>query len=254
MRRKAPQGGGPRRVVVTLGANSWYGRGVHRMLDAVDALSPRVGFEGWVEGYPDGAPAHEENPYAFKTWVINRAADAGAEVLLWLDAACYPVKPLEEVFEIVEADGYFLCDNGFACGQWCADAALGPLGVTRAEVNAIPEVVTYAVGLDLRRPEIRGLLAEWHRHSLAGTFRGAHANKIALGAMAGWGMAHKSVGAVSDDPAVLGHRHDQTVMSVLAHRRGLTKLWGRPYPVAYYEAGADPDPRTVVLNRGQCET
>ncbi len=236
------------RCVVTLGAGNWYARGVARLREGMVHSGGVADLLGWADCYPAGAPEHDESPYAFKTWALNAAADRGYRYLLWLDAACYPVKSLGPVFDIVAADGYFFCENGFACGQWCSDRALRPLGVTREEVMALSEITSYAVGLDVYRPEIKVLLDEWHRHSLAGTFRGAHTNSSAPSRPE---MIHRSIGHVSDDPRVLGHRHDQTALSVLAHKAGLAKRWGRPYPVDYLQAGRDPDPRTVILNHGR---
>ena len=52
---------------------------------------------------------------------------------------------------------------------------------------------------------------------------------------------------MSTDQSVKGHRHDQTVLSVLAHRLKMDKLVERPRFTAY--AGFETE-ETVLVNLG----
>lgn len=203
----------------------------------------------WRDTLPLGAPADHEAPilaYCAKPWAMRSAWQAGADLLLWLDAACMAIKPLDTLWDHIAEKGYYCQDNGWNTGEWCADHALATLGVKREEVMVMPEISTMALGLDMRREDCRSFLEEWCRLAADGkTFVGAHTNDI--GPAAARGVAYRSVAHVSDDPRVMGHRHDQTAASVLAHRRCWWRT-PRPYFVGY--ASEPTNDSTLILNRG----
>jgi hypothetical protein len=61
------------------------------------------------------------------------------------------------------------------------------------------------------------------------------------------GHKGRNVGFVSADPRVKGHRHDQTALSILAHRIGMDELIDRPKFTAYL--GSETE-ETVLVNQG----
>jgi hypothetical protein len=131
------------------------------------------------------------------------------------------VRRLKPLFEQIEAQGYLLFQNGDRrVGEWASDAALARLGLSRDEAMTIPEVNASALGLDLRHPLAQAFLERWHeeaRHGLA--FRGVEepVRTEAEYEAVKWNKAHR----VSTDARVRGHRHDQSVAGILAHRLGM---------------------------------
>lgn len=203
----------------------------------------------WVNAFPAGAPTSHPLPYAAycaKPFAMREAQAAGHDLVLWVDSACYAIKPLDDLWKHIDEHGYYVQDNGWNVGQWCADHALPALMLSREEAMLIPEISTMVVGLDLRRQECQKFLALWTY--LAGdgrTFIGEHANDH--GQAITTGVPTRTVGHVSDDPRVLGHRHDQTAASVLAYRAG----WSRTPRGQFVDYFAEhQDERTVLVNRG----
>lgn len=77
-----------------------------------------VGFEGGIYyrigGYP--TPTGEELkycgvPYAFKPLMVEEAFNLGYERVLWLDTSVWPMQKVDDLFEVIEKEG-FLFDTG----------------------------------------------------------------------------------------------------------------------------------------------
>jgi len=156
---------------------------------------------------PPGSPEHADVPYAFKAHALVAADRAGADLVLWLDAAIKPVGSLEPIWKQIEEQGYWFTGNDAGpVGHWCCDAALPLLGVTREEACSMDEVTTCAFGLNLKSDIGKAFLAEFMLLAQNGAFRGPWKNIN---------------GEASTDPRVRGHRHDQTAASVIANRLGM---------------------------------
>lgn len=196
----------------------------------------------------DGAPKGITLPwlaYCAKPFAVRQAAKSH-DVVVWIDASCRLIADPGPLLYSIAEHGYYVQDNGFKMGQWCSDPALKTLGIAREDSMQIPEISTMVLGLDLRRGDSRSFLDEWCDLAADGvTFMADHTNDI--GPAESIGLSQRSVGHVSDDPRVYGHRHDQTAASVLAWRRGWAMI-PRPTFADYFSE--TPDPRTVIVNRG----
>lgn len=192
-----------KRVIVNV-AQGHYARGQERLRSRiVDA-----DFLAWTDAMPPGSPSHEDTPYAFKPFALAEARRRGYDLALWADASILPAGPLGELWAHLEREGYWFCNNGWNTGQWCADSALAPLGITREESFDIPHLVAAAMGFNLHNLRTLEFIYLWLDHARDGrSFRGPMRNDR---------------GEASPDPRVRGHRCDQTVASVLAWRLGMT--------------------------------
>lgn len=224
---------------------------------ALERLAARLrgmGFAGelllWRPGeMPPGCPAHMDVPFGFKTFALDEARRRGFGPTLWLDSACLPVRPLEPLFAAIARDGYLVYRHGRErVGEWASDAALAWFGLDREAALAIPEVMGAAIGLDLGSTTGSAFLDAWHAAALAAVpFRGV-AERLETRAdyqAVKWNRD----GRVSADPRVRGHRHDQTVAGILAHRFGFTLA---PRAVHSYRPGRRliPPSARLVLERG----
>jgi hypothetical protein len=214
---------GPTTGVLSLATNHRrFPEGLARLRKSVARSGFTGQFLGWPPGaFPDDCPAHADIPFAFKPFCFVEARRSGLDLALWLDAACIVVRSLKPLFQQIEAHGYVLFQNSnHRVGAWTSDAALARLGLSRDEAMTIPEVNASALGLDLRHPLAQAFLERWHeeaRHGLA--FRGVE-ESVRTDAdykAVKWNKAHR----VSRDARVRGHRHDQSVAGILAHRLGM---------------------------------
>jgi hypothetical protein len=205
-----------KRLIVTVGTGR-YARGVERLKRL--ATDPVM---AWTTALPQGSISHHGMPYHFKAVALRTARESGAELVLWLDASIKPVKPLDALWQLIETQGYWLSKNWWPNGEWCSDAALPLLGITREEVFQQHHVIAGAIGLNLKSEIGNKFLDEYIRLSENGSFRGPWKNVR---------------GEASSDPRVRGHRHDQTAASVIAARLGM-ELTTPPAWIAYMDHGS----------------
>lgn len=198
----------------------------------------RQGYEGDFLFYGDShqldCPSHQQAPYAFKPHAMKVAADRGYRLLLWCDASVYPTKPMEQIFQLIADTGYLFHMCGFKAGQWCSDAALKTLAVSRDEAMQMEQLVGGCQGLDMQYGPAREYLNRWYELSRDGvTFQGDWTNNRQQ---------------VSADPRVRGHRHDQVVGSILAYQLGMTPF--RTRLVLYDDKhNREPGPETLFMVR-----
>ena len=213
-RRVADPGRPPTRRILATAASAAYFRWVLTLVSTLDAHSPDSvdAIEVWDLGlaphqrallasmrgvtvrryppasewpYPDWlAPTH----FAWKPYAVAHAGRCG-DAVLYLDAGTAVAGRLGPVFELIEHDGVFVTENyGHANRDWTSEACRQAMACTPDDLDA-PQVQAGFLGFRLGPDQ--QLLADWVTWS---TERDAF------------------VGSYLD------HRHDQTVLSVLAHR------------------------------------
>lgn len=157
-----------------------------------------------------GAPAHEENPYAFKIYCIQRAIEAGYEQILWLDSSCFAVAPVQPVFDEIEKDGFIFQDSGHWLGNWANDQTLAYFGLNRDEAMNMRMIGNAGfLGLNARPSKPMFFFQQWKQAMLDGMFKGA------------WNNNEKTE---SQDERCFGARHDMGCSSALVHQLGLAHL------------------------------
>ena len=213
------------RAVVSV-ATGRYIPGLLRLRATVEGQAK---FFGWEDLLPGGSPSHIDKPYAFKAFALDFAARQGAKVLLWADASILPIKPLEELFDRIERDGYWISNNGWTNYEWTADQAYAALGISREANRLIPHVVATTFGVSFKNAIGRAIFDMYHSLALGNAFVGPWANKNHPD-YAGRQVDHRCAPCGPAD--VRGHRHDQTALSVVAHRVGAV-LTNAPEIFAY---------------------
>jgi len=93
--------------------------------------------------------------------------------------------------------------NVDSMGIWCADSALTLLGVTREESFNIPMCEGLICGFNFNYSETHEIWDYYWEQANNGAFKGF------------W---FRRDGFVSDNPKVLGHRHDMPALSVACNR------------------------------------
>ena len=181
---------------------------------------------------PSDCPSHLDVPFAFKAYAILAAIRAGFTSVLWADVSVVAVRSISPLWAKTEDDGYWLTDNGnWNCGQWACDTALPLLGVDREEAFRIPMISGAAFALNFEKEVAFDFFLRYMAAARDGAFAGPFEN---------------SENEASADPRVLGHRHDQTAASVIAHSLGmaLTKQ-----PCIFAEVAVPTGDTVLVVER-----
>lgn len=208
-----------------------------RLQDRLVATFKAKGYTGDFQMYrstdqlPEGCPQHIHGeravPYAFKAYALRQAWENGYDMALWADSSIYAIRNPQEAFDCIAKDGYWLLNCGFCTGQWCSDAALVTLDVTREDLFSPqgdqpnwPHLMASTMGLDFRKHNChaQAFLQQYFAFANDGvTFRGIPLDSpIAI--QKTWGNAGDEMSA---DVRVRGHRHDQTAASVIAWKLGM---------------------------------
>ena len=183
----------PRRAIINVASGRWYPAGQRRLVDSLESFGDTSDRLLWTNRLPKHSPAHSDDPYAFKVFAFLAALMNGYDQCLWLDSSVMLCKPLDQIWDWVDADGYCFGNDGWFVGQWCNDSGLETMGLTRDEAWKVPLMDGKLIGLDLNSKIGMDFLRGWKDYLDQGVFRG------------GW-----------ED-----HRHDITAGSVVAHRLGM---------------------------------
>jgi hypothetical protein len=155
-----------------------------------------------------GFVSHDVIPYAFKVESMRRALHL-TDTVLWVDAPVYPsgFLGLESLFEHIKAKGYLFKDSGFRNSAWCNDRSLAAFGFTRDEAEQQKHVETCILGVSVSHPMGRLVWNEFSGNT--DLFKGSWIN---------------SNERESRDIRCQGHRHDQSVISLIAAKYHLEVL------------------------------
>ncbi len=223
-------------VVVNVAVGGWYPRGQRRLERTLNRHSPEVPLLKWTNEFPPGSPTHEASPYAFKFHAIRIAKENGHDVVLWLDSAIAVMKPIDPILEYIDKTGWYFQYNGWKVGQWCHDAALERLGLTRDEAMEMTDLMGCIVGLDFRNDKANAFLDTMIEMGNDGNiFPGPWNNND---------------GSCSSDPRVLGHRHDQTAMSVVTARMGVHWIDSDKSKMVYASPDSEVADHVLFVNQG----
>ena len=190
-----------------------FARGLRRLRHGLTQHGYRGEIITWDREYPADSPTVAQAHCAFKPYCFAEARRRGHRYVLWLDASVVIKRPLAPLFERIARDGYLFFTESHSVGEYCKDAALQPLGITREESFRLPSCWGCAMGLDVESPCGAEFLRRWM--ALAGdgvTFPGPKWSGVR-----GWPRA------ASLDARVKGHRFDQTAASVVAIKLGMSR-------------------------------
>ena len=223
------------RTIVNVATDSWV-RGQRRLMDKceefgepirrwTDIFPPKCP-PHWMRGFLAGKTEHECRPYAFKAYALEEARCQGIGTLLWLDASVVPLKPLTPIWERIERNGYWILQNGWTNDQWTAEDAYQdlfpglPLEWAIEQNRHFAHVVGTVFGLDTTKPLGSVFLSEYFRlasetRAFCGPWQNSNAPSVAK-------RNQDRRAGPCGPPTVLGHRHDQTAMSVIAHNLHMT--------------------------------
>jgi hypothetical protein len=203
------------------------GRGNYlKQLARLELSLKSVGYDGNFKGINDyghiRSKLHSEVPYQFKPKSIQKAREEFGGVILWCDSPVYAKSNIDHAFAYIKEHGVMLFDNiGFTIGDYTSDACLSQHGMTREESFQIPMVMAACMGFDFDNPKAVELFDKYNLASDDG-----------VSYMGSWSNANCEV---SNDMRVQGTRHDQSVISILAHQMNIPLIKGNETFFMYQE-------------------
>lgn len=165
-----------------------------------------VGFDGDFLGFTSyeeiECEPHGVIPYKFKPFSIQKAIDLGYDQILWCDSPVYAIKPLDQVFEHIRLSDYLLFNNiGFSLGDFSSDRQLDYFNITRSNAWDIQQIMACVMGFNATNKDVLTWFNIYKNVS----------DELYPGEWDNDDLTE------SKDRRVRGSRHDQSVMSCIAH-------------------------------------
>lgn len=181
-----------------------------------------------------GAPKHEDNPYAFKIYAIEKAFEMGYRQILWLDSSVFAIKNLTPIFDEIEKNGFIFQEAGHYLGNWSSDKQLEYFGITRNEAMEMPMIGNAGfLGLNFTKRICCLFFDQWRYSMLDGMFKGNWTNEN---------------NSESSDERVKGCRHDMVCSSAIMHNLNIQDIMKKGDEWLEYAApGTLPKNETILL-------
>ena len=198
------------------------------------------GYQGDVILFNDfnqvGSKVHLEVPYQFKVYAIDKARQMGYDVVLYCDASLYAIKDVMPVIYHIIEKGYLLEYCGFKAGQYSTDLCLNEFGLTRDDAMNIKLHSAGFTGLNFKNEKAIQFFDRWL--------------KCAKEEITFCGDWNNERNQCSIDERCLGHRHDQTTASIIAHQLEMERI--NPHFMQYEYIGVETKENTIFNCRGIC--
>lgn len=148
-------------------------------------------------------PNHISLNYAFKSHCLKEALDNGADIAIWCDCNMVLCKPIDILTDKITQNPVFLPKNaGWTVGQWTHDRCLNEFNISRETAYNIPTVVSGFIAFDFRNKQSLVFFDKFY-------------NLCRIPEIINGDRGSKSPAAGKKD--VFGHRHDQSVLSLMAY-------------------------------------
>lgn len=159
---------------------------------------------GWTCG------TNKDVPYQFKLAMIDRARQNGYKRIVWADSTIQVVKDFNPLLDASES-GVVAFDNlGYPLQNWISDKACEKMGVNMSELPNIPQIMACCILFDFEKQMANEVFNEWLGCSLDG-------------------VCFQENGSIRE--GFKAHRHDQSILSFLLYKRGISFL---PYGKMVY--------------------
>ena len=137
-------------VINYVTSNAWYPAGQRRLVESLGDMR----FDGDIIVLSDkefkDCSSNSNIPYAFKVFAIQEAKNRCYALILWMDSSFWAIKPLDNIFKLLENEGCIMQAAGEWLGHWCSDITLERFGSSRQEAFKIPMYSAELTGLNMR--------------------------------------------------------------------------------------------------------
>jgi hypothetical protein len=183
-----------------------------------------------------GSKSHQEVPYQFKVYAIEKAREMGYDVVLYCDASIYAISDVMPVINYIITKGYLMEYCGFSAGQFSTDSCLREMELTRDEAMNVKLHSAGFTGINFKNEVAKDFFNKWYNYA-----------KEEITFIGDWNNKNNQC---SKDERCLGHRHDQTVASIIANKLGMERI--EPTFMQYFYDGTVKLNETIFACRGIC--
>jgi hypothetical protein len=151
-------------VITYASFNQRYPEAVKELQKQLEKVGFRGHFVYRIGGWPDlggGSLELVHVPYAFKPCFFQEVKRLGYRNVLWLDCSIRPVRFLDEVFQLIGSQGYFLYPSGTVLAPVCSRQAIEAFGLESGEARHIKSIAAGVMGLNLTHPKGERALEMW---------------------------------------------------------------------------------------------
>ncbi len=213
--------------IINVALGYWYPKGQARLLESLRIVGWNGVTRSWVSWPNDNYD--KTCAYNCKAAAFEESIKSDLSRYLWLDCSFWAIHDPQEIFDIIQRDGYYFVNDGYNCAQTCSDACLKYFNITRDEAELIPGIASGIMGIDISNPIGKQFIYEFIRASKAGVAAGSRLHD-----------------GQSKDPRFLFHRQDQSVASLIIGKMGLHRHdWGDH--ASYDHGNKHPDNVLLVL-------
>jgi hypothetical protein len=206
--------------IINYASEAWYPAGQRRLVESLRAVKNTMSVFTWSHPSELGCPSHQQVPYAFKPYALQRVYEQGYELVLWCDASVWAIKPLNPVWDYLAEHSHLFFHNA-SVGRFTSDACLSGFNLSRDDAMNLSGLMGICMGFNLTAPVTQEFLRQWLAKAKDGfSFPGA------------WNNDQQQV---SKDPRCAGHRHDQSVASIIAINLKMERLVGHETFFSYWE-------------------
>ena len=187
-----------------------FKKGQDRLAQSLRDVNYQGDFISFSEFSEVGSKHHLEVPYQFKVYAIEKARQMGYDVVLYCDASIFAIKDIMPVIHYIIEKGYLMEFCGFSAGQFSTDACLEQFFMSRDDAMDIPLHSAGFTGLNFKNDIANLFFERWFKLAQEEiTFKGDWNNNNLQ---------------CSIDSRCLGHRHDQTTASIIAHQLKMKRI------------------------------
>lgn len=191
-------------VFLNVGIGHWYGSGSERLKGTLIA----TGFTGDMLFWQNEWPSNKfprDCIYNAKADAFEQAIKRGYTLLMWGDCSITARKNIAPFVEHIRTHGYWIGQSGYRASQTATDKQLAYFGVDRDWAHEVSDCATGLFGFDVSRPEMLAIVQEWIAAGRNGAFGGP-----------------RNHGGASQDRRYLHGRQDQSAMSIVLGKHGVT--------------------------------
>jgi len=215
-------------------ANGHFKKGQDRLVKSVQENNYQGDILTFDQYEQVGSSTHQEVPYQFKVYAIEKARQMGYDIVLYLDASIFAIKDVMPVIYHIIDNGHLMELCGFSVGQWATDICLNEFSISREDAFEMSLYSAGFTGLNFQNKLSKLFFERWFYFA---------SQKITF--IGDWNNNQKQC---SQDERCLGHRHDQTVASILSHTIGLEKIV--PTFMQYIYTGTEIKEQTIFGCQG----
>ena len=168
--------------------------------------------------------------YNIKADAFTQAIRLGYERILWLDSSVWAIKPIEPIFDYIDANGWYFYSNGFNMAQTADDNALKFFNISRDEAEKIPDISSSMFGVHMGNPKAQEFIKRW----------------ITTAKMNMW-ATDREHGGGSKDPRFMFDRQDQSCASLILHQLGMNMVERNVFSAIAEDNGVYPESVSLVM-------